>query len=84
MSVKRIAAAAGVSVATVSRVLHGSGQVTPYTRELVEDAMEELGYSVKDLAREARSEADVIGLVMPDLSDAFFSADRFWCAGRRP
>ena len=71
MSVKKIAAAAGVSVATVSRVLHRSGQVTPHTRELVEDAMKELGYSVKDLARVTRSETGVIGLVMPDLSDAF-------------
>jgi LacI family transcriptional regulator len=38
-SVRAVAAAAGVSIATVSRVLNGQGNVTPETRALVERAM---------------------------------------------
>lgn len=72
MSVKKIAEQAGVSVATVSRVLHRSEQVTPHTRELVEKAMQRLGYTAKDLARGARGQCTLIGLVVPDLRETFF------------
>ena len=42
-TVREVAAAAGVSIATVSRVLNGRGNVAPHTRELVERAVRELG-----------------------------------------
>lgn len=42
-TVRGVAAAAGVSIATVSRVLNGHGNVAPATRELVERAVRELG-----------------------------------------
>ena len=42
-TVREVAAVAGVSIATVSRVLNGSGNVAPHTRELVERAVERLG-----------------------------------------
>ena len=42
---------AGVSKATVSRVLNGTGQVKESTRQQVFKAMEELGYRPNFLAR---------------------------------
>ncbi|WP_199509443.1 LacI family DNA-binding transcriptional regulator [Nucisporomicrobium flavum] len=42
-TVREVAAATGVSIATVSRVLNGRGNVAPETRELVEQALERLG-----------------------------------------
>jgi LacI family transcriptional regulator len=42
-TVRDVAAAAGVSIATVSRVLNGRGNVAPETRVLVERAVERLG-----------------------------------------
>jgi len=42
-TVRDVAAVAGVSIATVSRVLNGRGNVTPETRELVERAVAQLG-----------------------------------------
>jgi LacI family transcriptional regulator len=41
-TVREVAAAAGVSIATVSRVLNGRGNVAPETRELVESAVARL------------------------------------------
>jgi LacI family transcriptional regulator len=43
VTVRDVAAATGVSVATVSRVLTGKGPVAPQTRQLVRDAMDQLG-----------------------------------------
>jgi LacI family transcriptional regulator len=43
VTVRAIAAEAGVSVATVSRVMNGHVQVTPETRELVRQAVQRLG-----------------------------------------
>src|SRR6266516_1199726 len=42
-TVREVAAATGVSIATVSRVLNQQGSVAPETRRLVERAVEELG-----------------------------------------
>ncbi|GAA1540127.1 LacI family DNA-binding transcriptional regulator [Kribbella lupini] len=42
-TVREVAAATGVSIATVSRVLNQQGSVAPETRALVERAVEELG-----------------------------------------
>jgi AraC-like DNA-binding protein len=41
---KDVAAAAGVSIKTVSRVINGEGQVSPVKRQVVEDAVLRLGY----------------------------------------
>lgn len=55
---------AGVSIATVSRVLHGNARVRQATRDRVLAAIEELGYVPDGAAQSlARSHKDVIGLV---------------------
>jgi len=59
-----VARRAGVSIATVSRVLHGQGPVRESTRARVRAAIEELGYVPDGAAQSlARSRKDVIGLV---------------------
>jgi len=59
-----VARHAGVSIATVSRVLHGQGQVRDATRARVRAAIEQLGYVPDSAAQSlARNRKDVIGLV---------------------
>jgi LacI family transcriptional regulator len=59
-----VARHAGVSIATVSRVLHGQGPVRGDTRARVRSAIDELGYVPDGAAQSlARNRKDVIGLV---------------------
>jgi LacI family transcriptional regulator len=59
-----VARQAGVSIATVSRVLHGQEPVRESTRDRVRAAIKELGYVPDGAAQSlARSRKDVIGLV---------------------
>jgi LacI family transcriptional regulator len=59
-----VAHRAGVSIATVSRVLHGQEPVRETTRARVRAAIEELGYVPDGAAQSlARSRKDVIGLI---------------------
>jgi DNA-binding LacI/PurR family transcriptional regulator len=67
-----IAAQAGVSEATVSRVLNGKAGVSAATREAVLAALDLLGYERPARLR-ARS-AGLIGLITPELSNPVFPA----------
>ena len=59
-----VARAAGVSTATVSRVIHGSDPVRPATRRRVLEAVEELGYVPDGSAQSlAQRRKEVIGLL---------------------
>jgi LacI family transcriptional regulator len=59
-----VARLAGVSTATVSRVVHGQDRVRASTRERVRQAIEELGYVPDGAAQSlSRRRKDVIGLV---------------------
>lgn len=70
-----VAAAAGVSVATVSRVMGGSShKVSQATRRLVEATAEGLGYKVNPIARALRlSTTGSIGMVVPSIRNPFFT-----------
>jgi LacI family transcriptional regulator len=74
VTVKTVAFRAGVSVATVSRVLGGHADVvTDATRERVIRAVEELGYQPNPLAVALRKGVTkTIGLIVPDIADAYF------------
>ena len=64
---------AGVSKATVSRVLNGTGQVKESTRQQVFKAMEELGYRPNFLARSlANQTSNSIGLVVSTFDGFYF------------
>lgn len=65
VTISAIAAEAGVSVPTVSRVLNGRGDVAPRTRERVETLLREHGYQRRGARQEPRS--GLIDLVFNDL-----------------
>lgn len=69
VSMADVAAAAGVSGQTVSRVVNGSPRVDPGTRERVESAMASLGYRPHRAARTLRTgRSDTIGLIVSTLA----------------
>ncbi|MEE1622418.1 LacI family DNA-binding transcriptional regulator [Zafaria sp. Z1313] len=73
-SIKDVALAAGVSVATVSRALSGHGKVSEASREKVRRAAEELGYVVSYNASSlASGRSRNIGLVVPSVARWYFS-----------
>jgi LacI family transcriptional regulator len=64
---------AGVSLATVSRVINNSGKVAAATRARVEAAMRELGYRPNAIAQSlASSRSNAIGILVPELHGPFF------------
>ncbi|WP_100366002.1 LacI family DNA-binding transcriptional regulator [Diaminobutyricimonas aerilata] len=68
-----VAAAAGVSVMTVSNVLNGRPKVGPETRVRVLEAVERLGYEVNLTAKRLRSgRTGAIGLIVPRFDHPYF------------
>jgi len=68
-----VAARAGVSSATVSRVLNGNYPVSTRTRERVLRAVAELDYVVNGHARAlAAATSDLVGVLVNDVADPFF------------
>ena len=75
VTIRDVARQAGVSVATVSRVLNNSALVSPDTREAVMKAVTLLGYRPNANAQALATQiSDTIGVVVMDVSDAFFGA----------
>lgn len=66
-TIKQVAQRAGVSIATVSYVLNGTGTVTEATRQRVLKAVEELNYEPSHAARSLRSRSYTFGLALPAL-----------------
>lgn len=74
-TIKDIAKRAGVSVATVSRVMNGSPLTKPDTAALVKEVMRELGYRPNAAARTLVSKRSLaMGVVVADVSDPFFGS----------
>jgi LacI family transcriptional regulator len=74
ITIKDVARAAGVSVATVSRVYNGSALVREETRRRVDEVGARLGYAPHATARSLiTSRTNTIGVVLPDLHGEFFS-----------
>ncbi|WP_186420163.1 LacI family DNA-binding transcriptional regulator [Bosea sp. CS1GBMeth4] len=75
ITIKDVAARAGVSIATVSNVFSGSKPVNAALQARVRQAAQELSYQVDRAASRLRSgQARVVGVLVPDLDDAFFTA----------
>lgn len=69
-----VARVAGVSMATVSRVVNGNSNVKPATRKKVLSVIEQLGYRPNAVARGlASKKTKTVGVVIPDISNAFYS-----------
>lgn len=64
---------AGVSLATVSRVINNSAKVSARTREKVEAVMSELGYRPNSVAQSlASNRSNSVGILVPELHGPFF------------
>ncbi|WP_083935326.1 catabolite control protein A [Paenibacillus ginsengihumi] len=69
-----VAREAGVSMATVSRVVNNNPNVKPQTRKKVFEAIERLGYRPNAVARGlASKKTTTVGVVIPDISNSIFS-----------
>ena len=74
-TLKEVATRAGVSIATVSNVFSGRKPVNADLRAKVEQAAKELSYQVDRAASQLRSgRAQVVGVLVPDLDDTFFTS----------
>jgi LacI family transcriptional regulator len=73
-SIKKVAEHAGVSVGTVSNVLNRPDVVAPATRKRVQAAIDELGFTRNESARQLRAgRSRTIGLVVLDVANPFFT-----------
>ena len=73
-SIKSVAKQAGVSIATVSRVLNGTKYVSPDIREKVLTVVDALNYKPSMPARNLRrQQTQSIGVLVPHLNDLYFS-----------
>lgn len=75
VTIRHVAEAAGLSVATVSMVLNGVGRrIPPATQRLVHEKAREVGYSPNLLARSLRSKRTrSIGVLVFDITDPYCS-----------
>ena len=73
-SIRDVAALAGVSPATVSRVMNGTAKVDPDKKERVLKAIEETGFVPNEVARSLfRKSAKTIGVIVPSVRNPYFT-----------
>ncbi len=72
VTIKEVAEKAGVSIATVSRVINNSDQVSELVRERVLEVITELEFRPNPVARSlVMKKSRLIGVVVPDMSSYF-------------
>lgn len=73
-TIEDVARLAGVSIATVSRVVNGKSPVVPETAQRVMEAIRELNYVPRAAARILASKrTNTLGLIVPEISGEFFA-----------
>lgn len=73
-TIRDIAKLAGVSVATVSRIINHSGKVSLKTRNKVEKIIQETHYQPNQVARTLyQKTSKMIGIIIPDLNNRFYA-----------
>jgi LacI family transcriptional regulator len=73
VTITDVARSAGVSIATVSRVIAGRGTVSPELAERVQAAAAQLGYRPSPAARGlATGETGLVGVLVPQLKSLYF------------
>ena len=73
-SIEVVAREAGVSIATVSRVLNGTKAVAPDTRARVEAAVQRLDYRVSPLGRGlSTGQSRLLLMLVPDIANPYFA-----------
>jgi len=74
VNIRDVAKAAGVSTATVSRVMNNHPYIADETRAKVLQAMDQFGYQPSRVARRLRMQAtDIFGLILSDIANPFFT-----------
>lgn len=74
-SMEDVAKRAGVSIATVSRVLNNNGKVNEATRARILKAIKELKYQPSRVAKRLRSKSvssNLLGVLIPDIQNPFY------------
>jgi LacI family transcriptional regulator len=72
-SIKDVAKEAGVSIATVSRVLNDVDVVNEETKKKVQEAIAKLGYRPNIVARSLKTQrTKTVGILIPDISSQFY------------
>jgi LacI family transcriptional regulator/LacI family repressor for deo operon, udp, cdd, tsx, nupC, and nupG len=75
ISLNKVAEKAGVSTATVSRVINNSPNVNPETRLKVQQVIKELKYSPNRVAQRLRNRnvsSNLLGVLIPDIQNPFY------------
>ncbi len=73
-SIRDVAKIAGVSPATVSRVMNGTANVDAEKRQRVYDAIRKTGFVPNEVARSLfKKSAKLIGLIIPSITNPFFT-----------
>lgn len=73
VTIHDVANKAGVSIATVSRVINNNYPVKKETREKIEKAIEELGYKPNEIARSLiLKTTSSVGVIVPGITNLFF------------
>lgn len=74
VTIKDVAEKAGVSIASVSRVINDSKPVSPETKAKILKVIEETGYKPNAMARGLKkNKSDLIGLITPDMENGTFA-----------
>jgi len=72
-TIKDVARKAGVSAATVSRVMQDHPRISDRTKENVRACIAELGYTVNNVARSLKTNRTrIVGFLCPELTNSFF------------
>lgn len=72
-TIRDVAKKAGVSVATVSRVMNNKGYLSDTIKKQVQAAMDELGYVPNQIARSFfKKKTNSIGVIIPTITNPFF------------
>ncbi|QDV43310.1 Catabolite control protein A [Stieleria neptunia] len=78
VTLKNVAARAGVSVSTASRALNGQARkyrISPTTEKAVRQVAADLGFQASQVARSLRlKRSGLIGVIVPDISNPFFAS----------
>ena len=75
ITIKEIADLAGVSTATVSRVLNGSGGYSADTGQRVLEVLEKNNYQTNFVAKSLRTnQSKTIGIIVPDITNEYFAS----------
>lgn len=73
-TIRDVALQAGVSIATVSRVINNKGYVSEETKQRIIEVMEKLAYKPNVIARGlAGKKMGLIALLLPDITNMFFA-----------